>query len=291
MSDDRKFYPITNKYTFAGVFRHERLVRPLLEAVLQAPVLQIRYVETEHSIEPSLRGRGVRMDVTVEDDHNTVYDVEMQNVNEGDLALRSRYYLSSLDRDRLAKGKDFRQLGRTVVIFVCAFDLFGLGGRVYEVRPCALRHGTVLDDGTVRYFLNTKGAAGEAEKGNEGSPADDLHAFMTYVDGGGTMGNKWVEDVDREVQALNADEGWREAMIGYEVDLMDAARAGRMEGRAEGRAEGQSKTLDANRRLAEALRAVGRESEFVDAGLDEAVRARLMAEFGIDDGLGDAPAE
>ena len=84
-------------------------------------------------------------------------------------------------------------------------------------------------------------------------------------------------------------------MIGYEVDLMDAARAGRMEGRAEGRtegrAEGQSKTLDANRRLAEALRAAGREAEFVEAGLDEAVRARLMAEFGIDDGLGDAPAE
>ena len=133
------------------------------------------------------------------------------------------------------------------------------------------------------------------EKGSEGGPADDLHAFMTHVDGGGTMGNKWVEDVDREVQALNADEGWREAMIGYEVDLMDAARAGRMEGRAEGRtegrAEGQSKTLDANRRLAEALRAAGREAEFVEAGLDEAVRARLMAEFGIDDGLGDAPAE
>ena len=99
------------------------------------PIGKIRYVDEEHTIEPSLMGKGVRMDVFVDDGTGTVYDVEMQNVDEKNLALRSRYLLSSFDRDRIERGEDYIELGKSIVIFVCVFDPLGKGERVYAVRP------------------------------------------------------------------------------------------------------------------------------------------------------------
>lgn len=121
MGQERQYYDITNRFVFARIFSEPDNARPLLEAVMGVKIKEIRYIEAEHSIEPSLRGRGVRMDVFVDDADGTVYDVEMQNNDEGNLALRSRYLLSAFDRDRIEHGEPYANLKRTVVIFVCHF--------------------------------------------------------------------------------------------------------------------------------------------------------------------------
>ena len=264
-------FPITNKYTFARIFSDPDNVKPLLEAVLEVPIGEIRYVVPEHGIEPSLKGHGVRMDVFVNDANGTVYDVEMQNADDGDLALRSRYLLSSFDRDRITRGEPYQNLGKSVVIFVCCFDPIGLGERMYAVIPMVSGHDEHFDDKTTRIFLNARGAA--REHGGHGK----LDAFLSYVDGGDTMGDEWVERLDREVHALNADEGWRDAMFNFDMDLQDAEYKGHQKGLEEGRQEGREQIAA----LARALREQGREDELAEAVLDEARMERLLAELGI----------
>lgn len=293
-------FPLTHKYTFARVFSDPNNARPLLEDILGVPIGDIRLVEPEHVIEPSLRGRGVRMDVFADDGSGTVYDVEMQNDAEGDLFLRSRYLLSSFDRDRIGRRVPYQLLGRSVVIFICGFDPIGMGWRKYVVRPAVEGSDRVFDDGTMRVFLNAHGAADDSAAGGQVGSAR-LASFLSYIDGGGTMGNEWVERLDREVRALNADEGWRDAMLGLEMDIIadkyrareeglaegreaglaEGREAGLAEGLAEGRRAGAEDADRANARLTEALMAAGRLDELPAAMLDPRVRDQLLAEFGI----------
>ena len=270
----RMEYPITNRYTFAKVFSNPDNVRPLLEGILGVPIGKIRMVEPEHSVEPSLRGRGVRMDVFVEDQAGTVYDVEMQNANEGNLELRSRYLLSSFDRDRIMRGEDYIDLGHSIVIFVCDFDPIGLGDRMYVIKPAVVDHWHVFDDGTTRIFLNAKGASGESVAP---SLADKprIASFLSYVDGGDTMGDEWVEDLDKQVRALNADVGWRQTVLGLQLEFEHARHLAQKEGHAMGVAEGREAGLAEGR---EAGLAEGREAglaEGREAGLAEGREAGL----------------
>ena len=47
----------------------------------------------------------MRFDVYAVDDESVIYDVEMQNVNEGDLPERSRYAQAMLDVEQLERGQ------------------------------------------------------------------------------------------------------------------------------------------------------------------------------------------
>lgn len=40
------------------------------------------------------------------------------------------------------------------------------------------------------------------------------------------MGDEWVERLDVQVRAPNADEGWRDGRLGYELDIQEAEMRG-----------------------------------------------------------------
>ncbi|ASR40211.1 hypothetical protein [Ligilactobacillus agilis] len=61
---------------------------------------------------------GPRFDIYTEDEFGTIYDLEMQNSDKGDLAERMSMHQASLERNALLAGEDFRKRRRTVVIFM-----------------------------------------------------------------------------------------------------------------------------------------------------------------------------
>lgn len=77
------------------------------------------------------RGKGVRLDVYVEDDWNTVFDLEMQIHMKRNLAKRMRYYQGMIDLNILEKGGDYNKLKKSYVIFICTFDLYGQGHHLH----------------------------------------------------------------------------------------------------------------------------------------------------------------
>ena len=75
----------------------------------------------------------MRLDVYVRDDKNTVYDIEMQVVNTGELPKRTRFYQSMLDLQLLDKGQTYKRLKPSYIIFICLFDTFGKGRHIYTL--------------------------------------------------------------------------------------------------------------------------------------------------------------
>ena len=83
------------------------------------------------------------------------------------------------------------------------------------------------------------------------------------------MGDEWVEDLDKQVRALNADVGWRQTVLGLQLEFEHARHLAQKEGHAMGVAEGREAGLAEGR---EAGLAEGREAglaEGREAGLAE----------------------
>ena len=89
------------------------------------------------------------------------------------------------------------------------------------------------------------------------------------------MGDEWLEHIDQSVQALNDDMGWRDTMLGLELDYQRARQQSMEEGRAAGLEEGRAAGLEEGRAAGlEEGRAAGLE-EGRAAGLEEGRAAGL----------------
>ena len=103
---------IQDDYMFKLIMGVKRICLNLLQGILRVEIKDIHYLETEKSMDARYQGKGVRMDVYVRDDANTVYNIEMQvRMLEGEsLFKRTRYYQSMIDADLLAVGADYDDL-------------------------------------------------------------------------------------------------------------------------------------------------------------------------------------
>lgn len=101
---------IKHDFMFKKVMRSKRICKHLLEEVLQTKIADISYPETEKTIEPAYDSRGIRLDVTVDDDKHTHYNLEMQvkNIKNPDTGIyvlpkRTRYYQAMIDIESLQR--------------------------------------------------------------------------------------------------------------------------------------------------------------------------------------------
>ena len=69
---------IRDNFIFQRVMQNERLCKWLLERILNVRIRDIHYPDTEKSIDLRLDSKAVRLDVYIEDDAGTVYNIEMQ---------------------------------------------------------------------------------------------------------------------------------------------------------------------------------------------------------------------
>ena len=160
------------------------------------------------------------------EDGDTVYDIEIQKADKGNLPRRTRMYSSMMDANMLDKGLEYEQLKDSYVIFICMFDPFENGLTRYTFKSiCEEAEGLPLGDGRCIMFLNTKGSIGEL--------GADMDAFFGYINGGvssiGTgkdSGNEFVERLDQCVLDINGDEDWRQGYMKYELNLIEKYKEG-----------------------------------------------------------------
>lgn len=223
---------IRDDYMFKLIMNSQRICKRLLESTLGIKIRKLRYLETERSIAAPYRSKGVRLDVYVRDEKDTVYNIEMQIRRlEGDaLFKRTRYYQSMMDADLLAAGADYDELNKTIIIFICPFDPFGEGRCRYTFENLCLENRDLrLSDGATKIFLNTKGEVGDID--------DTIRAFLQYVDGIVTD-NGFVQEIEEEIQKVKRKEGERVNYMTFEMKMMEERKEGRREGHREGLREG-----------------------------------------------------
>lgn len=127
---------IQNNFVFGKTMElYPDLCRRLLEIILNIEIAKIQYPEREKTIEARSDGKGIRLDVYVEDaNEERWFDVEMQVADSANLAKRMRYYQGLIDLDKLKRGQHYGELGKSFIIFICPFDHFKQGRHVYTFR-------------------------------------------------------------------------------------------------------------------------------------------------------------
>ena len=172
---------ITDDYMFKMVMRNPERVKPLLEMVLNKKIRKINVIETEKTKETGYYSRGIRMDVYIEDDENTVYDVEMQTGKSRHFGKRFRYYQSAIDIDIVRKGDNIGNLKTSYIIFITTYDPFGKGWYMYPFETlCSWDPSIKINDATQWIILNTTGTTDA--KGHEVS--DAVKDMLSYMNDG-----------------------------------------------------------------------------------------------------------
>ena len=224
---------IQDDYMFKLIMGIKSICLNLLQGLLHVEIKDIHYLETEKSMEARYQGKGIRMDVYVRDDADTVYNIEMQvRMLEGaSLFKRTRYYQSMIDADLLAAGADYDELNKTIIIFICPFDPFGEGRHIYTFRNfCAEDKNLELHDGATKIFLNTKGTIHDVDEG--------IKAFLDYVNGI-LSDDPLVQAIDEAIQKIKLENEKRVVYMTFAMKMMEERKEGFREGERQGFADGE----------------------------------------------------
>lgn len=192
---------IKDNFMFGAVMRNPQKCKALLECILDIKIRDIKYPELEKTIDKTIESKSVRLDVYVEDEHNTIYNIEMQATDKKNLPKRTRYYQGMIDLNIIDKGEDYNQLKKSFVIFICDYDEFGLGRHIYTFeKRCKEYPSLVLGDDTTVVVLNTKGYLDDVN--------DEVKRLLDYI-GGGEPQSELAKSLEQEVQNVKSNEDWR----------------------------------------------------------------------------------
>ena len=226
---------LRDDFMFSRIMSNPKFVKPLLETILGVKIRKIVYPQTQKTIDLSLQAKGIRLDVYVEDDQNTVFNLEMQTSDGANLPKRMRYYQGMIDLNILDKGQDYTTLKKSYVIFICTFDPFGEGRHIYTFcNTCQENTALTLDDDAVKIILSTKGTMDDV------SP--EMKRILDYIDGKGAS-DKFTEELEEAVRSARQKERWRLDYMTLEYEYRQRYLEGKEEGREEGRAEGRERTI------------------------------------------------
>ena len=261
---DWKTVDISNNFMFRFVMEKKELCQGLLERVLDIKIRRIEYLSPEKNLEAVLGAKGVRLDVYIEDDQGTAYDLEMQALDKkGDpLGKRSRYYQSMMDIDALKKSQLYSNLRKSYVIFICKFDPFERDlGRYSFSNICREDKKLELEDECYKVYLNTVGKKDGLSK--------ELQALMDFINTGIPQ-DEYTRKLYEEVKIQRDDERKGRAYMTYEQEMLEREEKGRKKGLQEGRKEGREEERVANiKTFVKTMRELNIEKDIVLAKLKE----------------------
>ena len=210
----------------------KRICKHLIEEILQTKIIDISYPEIEKTITPAYENRGIRLDVTVDDNKHTHYNLEMQvkNIKNSDtgafvLPKRTRYYQAMIDTESLQKGQEYDLLPPTYIIFICIFDFFAQGNYIYTFKKRCLENLELeFPDETTTIFLNTLGT--------HGNITNDVKSFFEYVNSH-IITSDFTQQIEKEVNEIKHNKKVRDEYMLWEAMKTDLKREGHAEGKTE----------------------------------------------------------
>lgn len=216
----------TDDFMFCRIMQYnEDICRDLVELIIGKKIGKIISNNRQRPIEITPDGRGVRMDVYLEDDLNIVYNIEMQNAKFDELPKRARYYQSMIDVDMFERGGDYKDLKSSYIIFINTRDPFESGLPIYTVKNQCLEDSSVdCDDGVTKIFVNAHTSCGII--------SDEMRALLNYLRKGNAE-STLTHRIDEKILEAKQNAGWK----GEFMTLYEHYQIERAEGREEGRRE------------------------------------------------------
>ena len=222
--------------------QNKKLCVELVEMILEKKIGKVVEVNRQKPIEITADGKGVRFDVYAEDGAS-VYDVEMQNYNQDSLPKRTRYSQGMIDLNLMEKGKRYKDLNQSYVIYICKFNPFP-GKELHKytfMNLCREDSSIELGDETTKVILCCEGTSDDVSV--------NMKAFLDYI-AVGTPGDAFTDEIERAVTEAKEYKRWRQEYM----TLLEQYEREREEGRDEGRAE-ERKNTERERKRADAAEA------------------------------------
>ena len=131
---------------------HPDACQHLLEMLLNIKIEKMS-IANEEVIDVDHDAKSIRLDVYVKE-ADRVHDIEIQIANTRELPERARFYSSAIDLDTLTKGKSFRDLPESHIIFICMENIFENNLPVYTFENICIEDGlTKLNDRSYKHFF------------------------------------------------------------------------------------------------------------------------------------------
>ena len=192
---------LKDDFMFSVVMRNPKFCKPFLERVLGIKISRMEYPKSQDTIDLSANAKSVRLDIYVQDDSNSVYNIEMQTTEKANLPKRTRYYQGMIDLGILEKGENYKNLKRSFIIFVCTFDLFGEGRHIYTFENrCVQDLGLRLGDDAIKIILNTKGTMDDI--------TPEMKNILDFIDGK-EASDDYTRALEEEIESVKKNEKWR----------------------------------------------------------------------------------
>ncbi len=234
--------------------------------MLDIKINHVELKQPQHTISNEPNFRSVRLDAFLEDDEHTLYNIEVQVVNKGNIPKRIRFNQSLIDREQMPSGEyDYSKLPKTIIVFVCDFDLFDKGLYRYTFKNICMEDSSVeLGDETVKVILNTKG---KDSRGVKPELVELLRYFhSSNADTVNNLSSQFIKKLDKMLEPIkNSPEFGGDFMSLDEKiynEKKESEEIGRREGRQEGRQEGEQKE---RQRTIETMRSPGFSEEQINA--------------------------
>ena len=223
-----------DNFIFQKVMLKKHICKAVLERLLDISIKDIVYIHEEKNLDVRWDTKSVRLDVFVNDDKGTVFNIEMQTSKDmEELVKRTRFYQSILDMYHIQKGQKYTTLNDSYVIFICTFPVFTGNRHKYTFKNvCIEDYDIDLNDGATKLFLSTKGTQHDVSK--------PLQAFLDYIDGQEAT-DELLRDIDDAVHEVKHCEAWKEEYSMLSMDHYKYWKEGMAEGIAEGLAQGEAK--------------------------------------------------
>ena len=207
---------IADDFMFYKVMSDEELCKELLETILDIKIEKLVYHETQAVLKDSYDGKGIRLDIYAADENKNVYNIEMQALDTGDLEKRSRYYQSCIDMDLLDKGVRYKHLSKSMVIFICTFDIFKKDLLKYTFTSrCNEDKDIVLDDGLTKVFVNAAYTGNDLTSNNK-----KLLNLIKYISTG-IVTDEYTKKLNDAVISSRKRKSWRNEYMKYRADRED----------------------------------------------------------------------
>lgn len=263
--------------TFVSVvFKNKGACLHLIRELMHNPTLKIIEIRTQNDI-PQLISHGVRLDILAEDEQGTIYEIEIQRVEEIAPARRMRFYSSVIDSELLRKGVKYDQLPEVYLFYISEADIWHKDQTVYEVKSIlsyAENNAIPYDNGLHTIYVN-------AAVDDGSSIAKLMNYFKTAKAGDTSQGA-----LSDYVNELKSPEGGKRIMgefekyyheLGFKEGVASGEARGEKIGEARGKEIGEARFA----KLMDKLFSLGRFEDAKRITQDKQYRAQLMKEFAI----------
>lgn len=237
------------KIIFGNNYRSQYL-KKLLEAILDIKITNI-VVRNEVALDKNhIDSKLMKLDILAEIDDNSKINIEFQTSLNYNIINRGEAYASSILSSNLSVGDDYKNVPKTIVIWLLDFDLFKDGPYHEQSRLIRCSNNSILSDNITYHFIQLPKFIKETREII--TPKQQWLAYLSHQ-----LNNKELEelfemnddikDIDKIVDMVVNSEELRMRIMDrtlaiYERNLEKAeARAeGLAEGKAEGKVEGKA---------------------------------------------------